>query len=101
MWRVCSRRAGPAAAGASRSARRAPAGILPELDTYPTRYTALVPKDVPNPPGWDKTLIEVMAEAARLKRQSAELLKRIADLDEKIAERPLAPAKPPRPKKPT
>jgi hypothetical protein len=40
-----------------------------------------------DPSRHDATLSEVLEESARLKRQSAALLKRIAELEEKIAER--------------
>lgn len=57
-----------------------------------------VPKDDdPTPRANGRSLAEVMAESARLKRQSAEMLKRIADLDEQIAARlPLSAPKRPR-----
>ena len=51
----------------------------------------------PTPRANGRSLAEVMAESARLKRQSAEMLKRIADLDEQIAARlPLSAPKRPR-----
>jgi hypothetical protein len=43
------------------------------------------------------SLEEILAESARLRRQSAGMLKRIAELDKQIAARlPLIGAKPPR-----
>lgn len=39
------------------------------------------------PPARDPKLAKIISQSARLKRQSAEMLKRIADLDEKIAAR--------------
>jgi hypothetical protein len=52
--------------------------------------------DPTHPAAYDLELARIFAEAARLKRQSADMLKRIAELDEQIAARlPLVGAKPP------
>ncbi len=40
---------------------------------------------VPIPPMYDAQLAKIIAESARLKHQSADILKRIAELDEEIA----------------
>jgi hypothetical protein len=56
--------------------------------------------DTPKRTKADATLAEVLAESARLKRQSAALLKRATELDEHIANRlPLVGATPKPPRK--
>lgn len=53
---------------------------------------------MPDTPKRPATFAELMAESARLKRQSADILKRMAELDEKIA-RAAPLVSPPRQKK--
>jgi hypothetical protein len=48
---------------------------------------AMPDKNVPVPGVYDPELAKVITESARLKRHSAEILKRVAELDEKITAR--------------